>query len=460
MRTFAQKQDRLQKSASSGTHVIKLLRAHAEGFNEGLAGTAALRLEHNFSRIPINAPPARAIQAKPAINQPGDAYEQEADRVADQVLAAPAHAGVMRATAQVQRLAGQSAGPMDAAPASVDQALAIPGRPLELALRQDMEQRFGYDFSRVRIHSGVAAEQSARDADAHAYTLGQDIVFGAGGFAPGTQAGRRLIAHELTHVVQQGPLGQVAPQGNPSMPSGVIRRQPRPSGKPAAKAEARLADLAKDPGKAHQAWKRLSAEDRATVLENMTQRYGTTFANRFRDIAEQGKPDLTLYYQQPGTGPMREQLKASGWRFMEMEITGSAAFDVEIWVHPTGRTRRRDVSTYRFAQPKVEVPPPEEESDCLREFHKIRPRIWALVAEFDAVVDRLESLPTGGDRAPIDADFQRTTAAIRAQFAEWHKLRDRAEADGDDDCRSEIVEEENMAGDQLESDLERWNRIK
>ena len=92
---------------------------------------------------------------------------------------------------------------MDAAPASVDQALASPGRPLEPALRQDMEQRFGHDFSRVRVHSGAAAEQSARDVNAHAYTVGHNIVFGAGRFAPGTHEGRRLIAHELTHVVQQ-----------------------------------------------------------------------------------------------------------------------------------------------------------------------------------------------------------------------------------------------------------------
>ena len=86
---------------------------------------------------------------------------------------------------------------MDAAPASVDQALASPGRPLEPALRQDMEQRFGHDFSRVRVHSGAAAEQSAQDVNATAYTVGHDIVFGAGRFAPGTNEGRRLIAHEL-----------------------------------------------------------------------------------------------------------------------------------------------------------------------------------------------------------------------------------------------------------------------
>ena len=92
---------------------------------------------------------------------------------------------------------------MDAAPASVDQVLASPGRPLEPALRQDMEQRFGHDFSRVRVHSGAAAEQSAQDVNANAYTVGNNIVFGAGRFAPGTHEGRRLIAHELTHVVQQ-----------------------------------------------------------------------------------------------------------------------------------------------------------------------------------------------------------------------------------------------------------------
>ena len=146
----------------------------------------------------------RSEGCKPnSVNEPGDIYEQEADRVADQVMATPAHHAVSGAPPRIQRFSGQSNGQMDAAPASVDQALASPGRPLEPALRQDMEQRFGYDFSRVRVHSGAAAEQSARDVNANAYTVGHDIVFGAGRFAPGTHEGRRLIAHELTHVVQQ-----------------------------------------------------------------------------------------------------------------------------------------------------------------------------------------------------------------------------------------------------------------
>ena len=103
----------------------------------------------------------------------------------------------------IQRYTGQATGQTDSAPASVDRVLASSGRPLEPALQQDMEQRFGHDFSQVRVHSGAAAEQSARDVNAHAYTVGHDMVFGTGQFAPGTHEGRRLIAHELAHVVQR-----------------------------------------------------------------------------------------------------------------------------------------------------------------------------------------------------------------------------------------------------------------
>ena len=143
------------------------------------------------------------LQTKLKINKPGDIYEQEADRVADQVLATPAFAAVSGALPHIQRFSGQSNRQMDMGLASVDQALASPGRPLEPALRQDMEQRFGYDFSKVRLHSGPAAERSAKSVNAQAYTVGTDIVFGAERLMPGSQEGRRLLAHELTHVVQQ-----------------------------------------------------------------------------------------------------------------------------------------------------------------------------------------------------------------------------------------------------------------
>jgi outer membrane protein OmpA-like peptidoglycan-associated protein len=143
------------------------------------------------------------LQTKLTVNEPGNAYEQEADRVAEQVVAMPAHASVSTAPPHIQRRAGSSGEAMDAAPASVEGVLSSPGRPLDPALRQDMGQRFGYDFSGVRVHTGLTAEQSARDVDAKAYTVGHNIVFGPGQFSPDSHAGRRLLSHELTHVVQQ-----------------------------------------------------------------------------------------------------------------------------------------------------------------------------------------------------------------------------------------------------------------
>jgi len=132
-----------------------------------------------------------------------DPFEQEADRIACQIIAAPAHRPAVMAPPLIQGLARQPSRQANAVPASVAQTLAASGRPLEPTLRVDMEQRFGYDFSEVRVHSGLVAEQSARDVNAHAFTVGNNIVMGAGQYAPTTSAGMKLLAHELTHVVQQ-----------------------------------------------------------------------------------------------------------------------------------------------------------------------------------------------------------------------------------------------------------------
>lgn len=87
---------------------------------------------------------------------------------------------------------------------AVDHALAAgEGRPLEPDVRRFMEARLGADFSPVRIHAGPAATASARSLEADAYTVGEDVVFKADRYAPGTAAGRRMLAHELAHVVQQ-----------------------------------------------------------------------------------------------------------------------------------------------------------------------------------------------------------------------------------------------------------------
>jgi len=143
------------------------------------------------------------LQPKLTVGSSNDPLEQEADRIADQLWAPSAPFEFSGIPPRIQRIGGEVCGHTDAAPASVDRVLDGTGRPLEPTLRQDMEQRFGHDFSRVRLHSGDAAEQSAREMNAEAYTVGHNIVFGAGRLAPATPLGRRLIAHELTHVVQQ-----------------------------------------------------------------------------------------------------------------------------------------------------------------------------------------------------------------------------------------------------------------
>jgi hypothetical protein len=77
------------------------------------------------------------------------------------------------------------------------------GRPLEPEVRADMEARLGHDFGDVRVHDGSAAHDSAKAVQAHAYTVGSNVVFQRDTYDPGSDAGRLTLAHELTHVVQQ-----------------------------------------------------------------------------------------------------------------------------------------------------------------------------------------------------------------------------------------------------------------
>jgi len=186
-----------------------------------IGNQAVQRILQTVSRVPIHPPAAGTIQTQLAINEPGDSYEQDADRVAEQVMrtpepqlqrACPCGGGCPNChteqpareheSLQTKRVQASDTGQI-AAPPIVNEVLRSPGQPLDPATRDFMETRFGHDFSRVLVHSDAAAEQSARDVKAHAYTVGNHIVFGAGRLAPQTSAGKRLLAHELTHVVQQ-----------------------------------------------------------------------------------------------------------------------------------------------------------------------------------------------------------------------------------------------------------------
>ena len=106
-------------------------------------------------------------------------------------------------------------------PSIVHEVLGSPGQPLDSATRAFMEPRFGYDFSRVRVHTDTRSEQSARDVNALAYTVGRQVVFGAGQFRPESETGQRLLAHELAHTIQQrgseiGPPQSIVPPNDRS----------------------------------------------------------------------------------------------------------------------------------------------------------------------------------------------------------------------------------------------------
>ncbi|MBC2702900.1 MAG: DUF4157 domain-containing protein [ANME-2 cluster archaeon] len=179
---------------------------------------------------------SKALQAKLRIGQPGDVYEQEADRVADEVMRMP-EPGVQRQvepeeeeeeilqakplvdqiTPLVQRQVEEEEEEMLQPKSREDitsevsndldsqiNAIKGGGRPLAESERAYFEPRFGADFSRVRVHTDTRATDSAQAVNARAYTVGQDVVFGTGQYVPETTSGQRLLAHELTHVIQQG----------------------------------------------------------------------------------------------------------------------------------------------------------------------------------------------------------------------------------------------------------------
>jgi Domain of unknown function (DUF4157)/LysM domain len=199
---------------------------------------APLNFKHQTSNLPI--------QAKLTVGQPNDKYEQEADAMADKVVqrwAMPNAVAAMptithfninaaqRACAacekedhdHIQRkesgdvisdfrfqipseIQRKGSGEMTASP-SVESRLSATkggGNPLPESTRTHMESAIGADFSNVRVHTGGEAVQLSQDLSAHAFTHGSDVYFNSGKFSPNTDSGRHLLAHELTHTVQQG----------------------------------------------------------------------------------------------------------------------------------------------------------------------------------------------------------------------------------------------------------------
>ena len=171
-----------------------------------------------------SGPSYARIQPKLAVSTPAEGCEQEAERIADGVMHMPdSERPSALASSGAVVLGGRPAD--TAVPPLVDEVLRSPGQPLDASTHTFMASRFGHDFSRVRVHADSRASEAAEAVRAMAFTGGHDIVFGAGQYRPETAAGKRLLAHELAHVVQQA-----APAGA-SGPS-VLYRQPVPATTP------------------------------------------------------------------------------------------------------------------------------------------------------------------------------------------------------------------------------------
>jgi hypothetical protein len=197
----------LQQSADKPLREGALRRKCACGDASGIDGTCPA-----CRRKRVSGHRNWAIQTKLAINPPDDYNEQAAEQMAEQIMRLPTGSEQRTGFAVQPATQRQAASTTTAglAPPIVQETLQTAGQPLAPAVRAWLEPRFGHDFSQVRIHTDQRAATSAQAIQARAYTVHEDIVFAPGQFAPWTSTGRRLLSHELAHVVQQA-------QGTPSV---------------------------------------------------------------------------------------------------------------------------------------------------------------------------------------------------------------------------------------------------
>jgi hypothetical protein len=261
----------------------------------------------------------------------------------------------------------------DEVPPIVHEVLNSSGQPLDADTLTFMESRFGHNFSQVRIHTNAKASASAQAVNALAYTVGRDVVFGSGQYAPKTSDGKQLLAHELTHVVQQ--LGRIdktisdkgftasvafsqtderfeqeaeqvahkviSSQGHHQQPVTVFAAENAPpfiSRQPDIPAQAeqqtaleqRLRSLAARPREAISSWRKLKPAEKSFVLMVMGGKYGVDFAQEFHNYATgKKKANLSvLVSNSPNDNP--KSLNTRGYRYF-----GNPA-GTAVWVHPSG----------------------------------------------------------------------------------------------------------------------------
>lgn len=323
------------------------------------------RLERSHPLISLqqqlgNQSVQRLLQAKLRVSQPGDVYEREADRVAEQVVCisetvpAASSTGGRRATpgmkdsekgvcddtsvlprllsAQGEMLQRNCSGCEGSAPCaqceeeekgtvqrkgeqesdtfstSVPEGFSRnlrPGFPLDRATRVFVESSFGHDFGEVRVHADSQAAESARSVNALAYTVGRDIVFDTGQYAPETRAGLQLLAHELAHVLHQSSNASAT----------LLQRQPREPGVCDSTNLGTLGPMFKKP------------ESEVITL-------GLT-AKMLKGTVTPGEEDFVLYCPHRASLPLKGLILSTNVYFIG---SGKVSGKDEVWAHQIGET--------------------------------------------------------------------------------------------------------------------------
>ena len=256
----------LHLQRKTGNHAFpRFLQSNTGELEVCSSATASARFAHEFSQMPVHLKTHAKLQPKLVVSTSEDNYEREANLVAEHVMrksepqlqhAYAYHRGCQKCTVeqdnreQLQiKHVGLGSGVLTEVPSIVHEALTARGQPLDSETRGFMESRFSHDFTRVRIHDDARAAEAANAINAEAFTLGHHIAFGTCHYAPHTVAGRTLLAHELTHVVQR---------------SGILSRHPKRS------VPASLLDMRKP-----KPWDQLPSAVRRVFHESFMMRLGT-----------------------------------------------------------------------------------------------------------------------------------------------------------------------------------------
>lgn len=193
-----------QQAAQPSSNYWNVLELQRAVGNRSVAHNLGGQGAHSFNESPASLP----IQARLAVNPPNDKYEREADEVAAQVVERLTEgAGVsQKPSASFPVVRRQPTGPRTEMAPGSEAAIRSKqggGMPLNEELRASMEDSFGADFGAVRVHTDSESDKLNRSLHARAFTAGRDIFFKLGEYKPESESGRKLIAHELTHVMQQ-----------------------------------------------------------------------------------------------------------------------------------------------------------------------------------------------------------------------------------------------------------------